>query len=211
MKKIIFIISVVFVTFVGYSQGNATNASAKRLTVEEANRLNGVAQPTINGIPYSQYKAQQDALKQAKMAEKPVQVQSPQIKTVNVESIKASTTPQTNVATTTSTLKQTTPVVVPSPATQMIPAQTLQTSPVKETPVPVAGKSTIELNASTNAGTNATLVSMPTLATGNGTQPAVAVSQNKIAEQVQGQPKATEAVVTPPSVINAVKAPVKQN
>jgi hypothetical protein len=32
--------------------------------VEEANRLNGTVEPTINGKPYSQYKAEQDALKQ---------------------------------------------------------------------------------------------------------------------------------------------------
>ncbi|MBK8494606.1 MAG: hypothetical protein IPL50_05925 [Chitinophagaceae bacterium] len=36
----------------------------KVMSTQEANTLNGVAQPTINGIPYSQYKAQQDALKQ---------------------------------------------------------------------------------------------------------------------------------------------------
>ncbi|MGQ0738839.1 MAG: hypothetical protein ACT4OJ_07240 [Bacteroidota bacterium] len=39
----------------------------KVMTAEEANRLNGVAQPTINGKPYSQYKAEQEALKKQRL------------------------------------------------------------------------------------------------------------------------------------------------
>jgi hypothetical protein len=38
--------------------------ATKILTVQEANQLNGIAQPTIKGIPYSQYKAQMLAAKQ---------------------------------------------------------------------------------------------------------------------------------------------------
>lgn len=35
----------------------------KIMTTEEANRLNGVAHPMIDGISYEQYKAQQESLK----------------------------------------------------------------------------------------------------------------------------------------------------
>ncbi len=34
------------------------------MTSEEANQLNGKADPVIDGVPYSQYKAQQELLKQ---------------------------------------------------------------------------------------------------------------------------------------------------
>ena len=64
MKKIIFILAAIFPALIGYSQSNEANNTSKKLSVEESNKLNGVAQPTINGIPYSQYKAQQDALQQ---------------------------------------------------------------------------------------------------------------------------------------------------
>ena len=53
------------------------NTASKTLSIEEANKLNGVANPTINGIPYSQYKAQQEALKQANLqAEQKMQLQT---------------------------------------------------------------------------------------------------------------------------------------
>jgi len=63
MKKIILIALFGLVLFQAKAQ-NPTNPVTKAMTVEEANKLNGVAQPTINGKPYSQYKAEQDALKQ---------------------------------------------------------------------------------------------------------------------------------------------------
>ena len=44
--------------------------AAKKMTIAEANALNGAAQPTINGKPYSQYKAEQDALKNKQQAVK---------------------------------------------------------------------------------------------------------------------------------------------
>lgn len=47
--------------------------SSKVLTVAEANALNGTAMPTINGKPYSQYKAEQEALKRQKQAQQPAQ------------------------------------------------------------------------------------------------------------------------------------------
>lgn len=70
MKKIIL---TGIVAFCGVSAAFSQDASGapagtKVMTVAEANRLNGVAQPTINGRPYSQYKAEQDALKQQKEA-----------------------------------------------------------------------------------------------------------------------------------------------
>lgn len=61
MRKILIIVGIIFVT---NSYGQAPGAPTKKLTVEEANKLNGVASPTINGKPYSQYKAEQDAIKQ---------------------------------------------------------------------------------------------------------------------------------------------------
>lgn len=73
MKKIILTGIITFCILTTAFSQNATGApaGAKVMTVAEANSLNGVAQPTINGIPYSQYKAQQDALKnqQAKQQE----------------------------------------------------------------------------------------------------------------------------------------------
>jgi len=98
---------------------------------------------------------------------------------------------------------------VASPSLQTIPAQNLKSSPVMETPVPVANKTVVETLASKTSG-SATLVPIPTLATG-AVQEATSIQANKMPEQVLGQPKATEALVTPPSVINAVKAPAKQN
>lgn len=80
MKKII-LISIITVSgsLAIYAQQSAAPMPApngqkvKVMTTGEANRLNGTAQPTINGIPYSQYKAQQEALKQKKATEnKPV-------------------------------------------------------------------------------------------------------------------------------------------
>ena len=47
---------------------NAPGAPTKSMTVAEARQLNGVAEPTINGKPYSQYKAEQDALKKQNTA-----------------------------------------------------------------------------------------------------------------------------------------------
>lgn len=55
----------------------------------------GIAEPTINGIPYSQYKAQQDALKNQKTAAN--KVQAPGIATINAgEARPAQVTPQSD-------------------------------------------------------------------------------------------------------------------
>ena len=93
--------------------------------------------------------------------------------------------------------------VVPTPAIQSIPAQTLKSSPLIEnqvTPATVAVKPAPESPSSAGA----TLVAIPAiqLSADNGTQPAVAIPQNKTPEQVLGQAKAGEVVVTPNSVIN---------
>jgi pyruvate dehydrogenase complex dehydrogenase (E1) component len=79
MRKIL-IIACIFSVTNSYAQ--SPGAPAKSLTVQEANKLNGTASPTINGIPYSQYKAQQEALKLANL-----QAQQKQTQQVNVPSV----------------------------------------------------------------------------------------------------------------------------
>lgn len=65
MKKTLFLISIMSISFLASAQQfkPAGAEGAKTLTIAEANALNGTAQPTINGRPYSEYKAEQDALK----------------------------------------------------------------------------------------------------------------------------------------------------
>ena len=63
MKKIIIAVLVIFIAQNITAQSTAP-ADAKQMTIAEAKSLQGNVEPTINGIPYSQYKAQQDALKQ---------------------------------------------------------------------------------------------------------------------------------------------------
>lgn len=65
MKKIIIIVPFTFLAILVTAQSSRVEG-AKKLTVAEANALNGVAQPTINGKPYSQHKAEQEALKKQK-------------------------------------------------------------------------------------------------------------------------------------------------
>lgn len=61
MKKIISAIFLMGLTGLLTAQ----EAPTKQLSISEANRLNGTPkEPTINGKPYSQYKAEQEALKQ---------------------------------------------------------------------------------------------------------------------------------------------------
>ena len=66
-KKLLICAAFVVVCMTAQSQ-NALKAGPanqpKRLTTAEANALNGTANPTINGRPYSEYKAEQDAIKQ---------------------------------------------------------------------------------------------------------------------------------------------------
>jgi len=65
MKKIIITsIAVLVSAMIVQAQTSPGTPAMRTMTAEEANRANGTAQPTINGKPYSQYKAEQDALKQ---------------------------------------------------------------------------------------------------------------------------------------------------
>lgn len=68
MKKYQFLtVFLACISYIGFSQAQQNvSGGGKTMSVEDANRLNGVAQPTINGIPYSQYKAQQLALQNKK-------------------------------------------------------------------------------------------------------------------------------------------------
>src|SRR5689334_10154383 len=67
MKKKLLICAAFVVVCMSAQSQNALKAGSanqpKRLTTAEANALNGTPQPTIDGKPYSQYKAEQDALK----------------------------------------------------------------------------------------------------------------------------------------------------
>ena len=64
MKKVILIMTGLFATVAGFSQANKSNGA------DAASKPNsGIVEPTINGKPYSQYKAEQDALKQADAAQ----------------------------------------------------------------------------------------------------------------------------------------------
>lgn len=83
MKRILFGSGFMLCVICGFGQ-NSPGAPSKSLTVEEANRLNGVAQPTINGKPYSQYKAEQDALKKQMEANKIAAAQNRNLDVVTV-------------------------------------------------------------------------------------------------------------------------------
>lgn len=62
MKKTLLIIISLITVMVSYSQSAKTNSSSSDY------KTTGVVDPTINGKPYSQYKAEQDALKQQQAA-----------------------------------------------------------------------------------------------------------------------------------------------
>jgi hypothetical protein len=63
MKKIILIALGCFILYSVEAQNASQTTESKAMSVSEANRLNGTAEPTINGKPYSVYKAEQNALK----------------------------------------------------------------------------------------------------------------------------------------------------
>ncbi len=70
MKKI-FLLALTGATLFQVNAQNAPGTTnVKVMTVAEVNALNGTANPTINGKPYSQFKAEQDALKQQSPAAK---------------------------------------------------------------------------------------------------------------------------------------------
>ncbi|HUR65182.1 MAG TPA: hypothetical protein VMZ03_02425 [Chitinophagaceae bacterium] len=65
MKKIIAVVSLVGLAGISAAQEPPT----KQLSIQQANQLNGTPkEPTINGKPYSQYKAEQEALKNQQAA-----------------------------------------------------------------------------------------------------------------------------------------------
>lgn len=73
MKKILVSITFCFIANLIFAQTAAPTTSAsgensKKMTVAEANALNGTSQATINGKPYSQYKAEQQLLKNKQQA-----------------------------------------------------------------------------------------------------------------------------------------------
>ena len=65
MKKIIYFTAFCFSVAACKAQSitSIIPSNVKTLTSAEANLLNPTAEPTIDGIPYSQYKTAQDALK----------------------------------------------------------------------------------------------------------------------------------------------------
>jgi hypothetical protein len=69
-KSLILIMLFSVITFISNAQSSSQKQiePTKSLTVEEVNRTSGIPNPTINGKPYSQYKAEQDALKKEREA-----------------------------------------------------------------------------------------------------------------------------------------------
>jgi hypothetical protein len=69
MKIIFAFLFVGILSLQVYSQ-NSPDAlvGTKQMSVADANKLNGIAQPAINGKPYSQFKAEQEALKKQREA-----------------------------------------------------------------------------------------------------------------------------------------------
>lgn len=63
MKKIIITLLISVTVQQLIAQSSSPSSTAKMASIEESRKANGNAETTINGIPYSQYKAQQDALK----------------------------------------------------------------------------------------------------------------------------------------------------
>jgi hypothetical protein len=62
------LVTLLLIQINGYSQV-PSDSSTKIMSIEEAKKLNGWSEPTINGKPYSQYKAEQEALKKKRMEE----------------------------------------------------------------------------------------------------------------------------------------------
>jgi len=67
---------------------HGTGQPVRIMSTEEANQLNGTANPTINGIPYSQYKAEQELLKQKPVVQNTVGVQIKQSVVVEDPAVK---------------------------------------------------------------------------------------------------------------------------
>jgi len=233
MKKIILIIVGILPVVIGYSQSNTTNSAAKKMTVEESNRLNGMAQPTINGIPYSQYKAQQDALKQ-KTTNTNNQVATTSVVSTNnqkaggtvTDKVANPTKPAANVSSTpilpvvdnktsgngTITNKTTDkPAPVQLPATQTIQPGTLKTSDVSQ-PVVTPATTSLKTVDGNNGTASAALIAPPTIKVAvdnNALQSTTAAAINNTQQVItQARPAQTPAEI-PASVANpASKIPV---
>jgi len=67
---------------------HSTGQPVRIMSPEEANQLNGTANPTINGIPYSQYKAEQELLKQKPVVQNTAGVQIKQSVAVEDPAVK---------------------------------------------------------------------------------------------------------------------------
>ena len=76
MKKIIGIMVISLLSNQLIAQTSAPTSGAKMLSTAESKKQNSNTETTINGIPYSQYKAQQDALKQKQASENKAPVTS---------------------------------------------------------------------------------------------------------------------------------------
>jgi hypothetical protein len=89
MKKILGIMMVTLLSNQLTAQTSAPTSGAKMLSTAESKKQNANTETTINGIPYSQYKAQQDALKIKQ--EQAVPAPAPKLKAVtgNPEELKA--------------------------------------------------------------------------------------------------------------------------
>ncbi len=207
MKKIIFINALTLLALTAVCQNNA--------------KSDGKVQPsvlTIDGMPYSQYKAQQDALKQATNVQQPASnnlnatpasketIKQRQATPVNnstqqhipdrqpiKQEAKANTS--TNAKTDVNPASQ---IVVPTPAIQMIPAGNLKGSTLTPAPVPdkaIESKTTI---TTTNGGP---LVPMPVvnIAVDNGAAKTTTAPANAITQQTVTEAKAAQIQEVPNS------------
>ena len=100
MKKIIVIMIVSLVSNQLIAQTSAPTTGAKMLSTAESKKQNTNIETTINGIPYSQYKAQQDALKAKQKQAAPGKTPRFQAVTANPEELKEVSTPQKMAPTT---------------------------------------------------------------------------------------------------------------
>ncbi len=94
MKKIIGILVVSLVSNQLIAQTSAPTTGAKMLSTAESKKQNTNTETMINGIPYSQYKAQQDAIKVKQEKAAPASVPTLQAVTGNPDELKTVSTPQ---------------------------------------------------------------------------------------------------------------------
>ncbi len=211
MKKLIFI-NVLFLMAL-----TAVCQNAKTSNTDAPKEL------TINGIPYSQYKAQQDALQHAAVQKPvvnggnltPVQPGSniPAQKAVDIPRIKLDRPAEnavtgSNSITTNKTAEKVTPVQLP--ATQMIQVGSLKTSDVSQPVVIPTTSSVKSVNVGNNTLTSAALVQVPTVTLAvdnNAVQSKTTTAISNTPQQVITPAKAAQ---TPAEIPNSVVAPVQK-